>query len=200
MKNDNFNYNSNDKKLNQTWLDYARGYEQAALSLFNDIQSEKYNERNERELIFPLLFLVRHTIELFLKQLIVEQNLLKKDEEIKFNTTHEISVLWSEKVEPFVKSYIIYKGNNYIDSDNSISIIEAICRVNKFIKDLIKLDDNSYTFRYPCDKKNNNNISYPIFYNLEYLGALKIEFVFFCDLFDSVLSSSYFFKDIKTKF
>lgn len=193
----------NNKESNQKWLDYARGYKQAALILFDEIKSSKYEDRIEKELIFPLFFNVRHTVELYLKQIIVEKNLLKVDI-IPFDTIHEIDKLW-RLVKSIVENIKVYTNPNpnLVDPYKSLNTTVKYNKIEKFISYVTKIDNDLYTFRYPENKNkkenNKNNLKKPINYNNKDLERIKSEFCFFCNLFEYELSSDFFFRKIPIK-
>ncbi len=129
------------------WLDhinrdygYIEGYRRSADILVNYIQDKTVDQDI---LIYPIVFLYRHHIELRLKELIKEgRSLLGKD--YKKYEKHNIDFLWreckkiSKEIEP--------------ESEKNFQSIE------KVIKDLHKIDKGSFNFRYSTDKKGNRSI------------------------------------------
>ena len=129
------------------WLDhinrdygYIEGYRRSADILVNYIQDKTVDQDI---LIYPIVFLYRHHIELRLKELLKKgRGLLGKD--YKKDITHDVDLLWreckkiSKEIEP--------------ESEKNFQSIE------KVIKDLHKIDKDSYNFRYSTDKEGNRSI------------------------------------------
>jgi hypothetical protein len=124
--------------LNKTFEDlgsYADSYQTGALTLLNSALVNKdlrdYN-------IYPAVFLIRHYLELRLKEFI--QGLNYHDKQSRdFPKHHDLQNLWSE----FKASYSSIFGIN----DKKFSITDAL------IKELSAIDPISMSFRYPVDKE-----------------------------------------------
>lgn len=110
---------------------YIYGYKKAADSLVKGISKE----RTEIDyLIYPIVFLYRHHIELQLKNLL-ELNILLHGSEEKVPTDHKIKNLW-----PRVKGY--YRKINNSNNQKEIKFID------KIIDELCTIDPESMNFRY----------------------------------------------------
>ncbi len=120
---------------------YEEGYKEAG-----DIVSKYVNENKffQDALIYPIVFLYRHYIELALKDIIGNvKKLLKGEYEIP--TGHDINRLWNEAKE-FLKQ--IDETNN----PKELAVVEDI------LKQLSKQDPTSETFRYHIYKNGNATI------------------------------------------
>ena len=113
------------------------GYEEAANHLV-DIALE---HRHRREaLIFPILFLYRHYIELRLKYFISTYGHHAGIEpEWK---THNLTILWCQFKEIFVEF-----GGEVQDPDDAYTTVENI------VAQFAKVDPGSFSYRYPRDTK-----------------------------------------------
>ena len=129
------------------WLDhvnrdygYIEGYRRSADILVNYIQDKMVDQDI---LIYPIVFLYRHHIELRLKELLKKGRSLL-GEEYKKDKRHDIDSLWREcekilkRIEPKSKK----------DLQN----------IWKIIKDLHKIDKGSTNFRYSTDKEGDRSI------------------------------------------
>ena len=111
----------------EAWNQYALGYKLAADKLASEIETEHLDL-----VVFPMVFLYRHYIELRLKSLIVLCNRLDgKPCEIPIG--HDIGRLWQQAVET-------------IEND-------AIEPINTLIKQLAAADPTGQSFRYSVDSR-----------------------------------------------
>ncbi|MGH7451463.1 MAG: hypothetical protein ACRENG_08980, partial [bacterium] len=115
---------------------YAHGYKQAADILVDHISATK---RDQDILVYPIVFLYRHCIELYLKEIITEGNILL-DEPKEMPTGHKIDVLWKDC------KIILEK----LQFDSTKDELEA---VDEIISQFSEKDPLSFAFRYPTDKK-----------------------------------------------
>ncbi len=149
----------------QEFGSYADSYQTGALDLINlalnDRTSRNYN-------LYPIVFLIRHYIELRLKELIYGLNFCK-DQSSAFPVHHNIHTLWGE----FKVAYLSLGEKPYGDT------FEVI---DELIKEMWIVDPNSMAFRYPVDKQGNK------IQKLEYvnLANLKETFIRLCFVFDGV--------------
>jgi hypothetical protein len=117
------------------WTMRIMGFSEAAQAVFDRIES---TPRLVNVLIFPLVFLWRHAIELQLKALIDRGQVILQ-ECIKYPTHHRLEELWAmarkvvDELEP--------NGGS------------APADVDRIIKELSSLDPNSMSFRYHQDTK-----------------------------------------------
>jgi len=123
------------------WGCYVEGYGDSVHSLFNSIIT-KGEKLNKNELL-PLLFLIRHYIELNLKEVISHEKYLH--ESLNQNIEHDLLKLWS-KSKPKIIELINTTNNSMkyrIPNKDKLSLIE------EFINYIYNIDPSSYCFRYP---------------------------------------------------
>ena len=129
---------------------YKDGYNEAAVIL-----AEKVIESGQDQdiLVYPISFLYRQYVELQLKGNINDlRNLLREDEK-GYPKIHNIKKLWilarallkemTSKIDPSISTYI---------TDERCNEMEGI------IFNFDQIDEISFTFRYPEDKKGNENL------------------------------------------
>lgn len=115
---------------------YALGYREAAEVIYNNLDSKT---RHHDILVYPIIFLFRQSIELFLKDIIITSNkILSNDSE--YPKHHSLSILWAE-----TKKYIFQIIPEHNKKDESA--------MDQFITQFDKIDPVSFAFRYPEDKK-----------------------------------------------
>lgn len=154
--------------LNKSFQDfgtYADSYQNAALDLLdNALSNKELRDFN----IYPSVFLIRHYIELRLKELIQGLNYCNNQNR-DFPKHHDIKILWNE----FKKSY---KAIGEDDKDSRFVIIDGL------IMEMSNNDPISMSFRYPVDKS-----GVPT-QKLEYINLknLKEVFIRVCFVFDAV--------------
>jgi hypothetical protein len=150
-------------KMFQEFSSYAEGYQIGALKLIDTLDLT----RNDKDfLIYPIVFLIRHYVELRLKEVIQGLNFCigqTKD----FPTGHNIDFLWKD----FKKKYeIIGESLNY----------DRFTFMDSIINEIHLFDPISMSFRYPVDKEGNkiqklNNI------NIVNLRETFVRLTFFMD-------------------
>jgi len=132
---------------------YSRGYKDAADRLVEYAQTDK---TSINLLVFPILFLYRHYLELALKEIIIAATryLAMEQNDIK---GHDLIRLW-ERVKG-----LISEANLDIPNTEMSAVANQISQFHK-------LDESSETFRYPVDNKGN------IFKNLsEYINIENVK-------------------------
>ncbi len=129
---------------------YEYGYKLAAQKLSKGF--ELLDSRDKDSLIFPIIFLYRQHIELSLKSLIRELDLmLNHNRQDKILGRHKLLPLWDECEKQY---------NEYIQQ-NSISLIFTSTKTTKersIINEFDKLDEDSFSFRYSTDKNGTDNL------------------------------------------
>ena len=152
-------------KTFQEFGSYADGYQTGALTLIDSALTNKdlrdYN-------IYPAIFLIRHYLELRLKELIQGLNYCKEQTR-NFPTHHDLQNLWSDFKTAYTKI-----GENSNDSRFKV--------IDELIKEMTSVDLISMAFRYPVDKVGQKT------QKLEYvnLNNLRETFVRVCFVFDGV--------------
>jgi hypothetical protein len=120
---------------------YAEGYREAAEIVFNNLDSK---DRYIDILIYPIVFLYRQSIELFLKDIIITGNKIQCIPQ-EYPKNHILNKLWQE-----AKIMIIKTITNYDKKD--------IFVIDKLIDDFDKIDPFSFAFRYPENKNGSKSL------------------------------------------
>ena len=136
---------------------FAKSYHSAAKLLAEDMLKRHFRVYEP----YPVIFLYRHSIELYLKHYIYSSEIISlivgiEEELHKLINNHNLKDLFNKTVKIFSKQNIL----NINDFNN---IAENV------IKEFNEIDCNSFAFRYPIDKKGNSSIS-----NIEYMNLKSI--------------------------
>ena len=140
----------------------ALGYKEAAEELANRLIKDNFHID---ALIFPICFLYRQYVELRLKEIIRSGRQLI-DESGEFPKHHKIEHLWET-----AKVIIV----NAIDSDLS-EVIPDIGLIEHVVSEFVKYDPESFSFRYPTDKKGNNLLEGIKYINIRNLAEYMKKF------------------------
>ena len=136
-------YDSYIHKTMDKWLYYTEGYKISA----ELVESELINNKTDRDfLIYPLIFLNRHYLELKLKEIIIEGNNLINNKNVIPKGEHNILKLWNET---------LFTLNN-IWSDFQQPPDSIVYK----IQELHLIDLKSFSFRYPIDINGNENLKF----------------------------------------
>lgn len=154
-------YNSRLPKLNNKWLFYGEGYRQASELL--EMQILEIDRSNQDFLIYPYCYLIRHYIEIRLKEIIDEGNKVNNAPIDPSKGGHDLSILWK-------KSQVSLEGV-WLDQFK-----EAPKEVSDFINEFHSIDIKSDNFRYPIDKAGQETLS----------GINEINFKNLADIFQKV--------------
>jgi hypothetical protein len=131
---------------NKDFHTYAKGYKDAADFLVQGIINEPRTFNFQiNELVFPVVFLYTHYIELRLKDIILLSNRLnKKSPRLPdaLQKGHEIDKLWSH-AKPLIKAVSLEISRVGLED------------VENGIRELVAVDPTGMAFRYPKDKKGN---------------------------------------------
>lgn len=144
---------------------FITGYKEAADRLVKSIMED----RNDQDsLVYPILFLYRHYLELSLKRLIREGNRLLDNPspwgDIGFPTdarSHNLLSLWDE-----CKKILEQMGAKHADLKIPDQDLKA---VSNLLAQFSQQDSISYAARYPTDKKNS-----PSFPNLDVINVRNL--------------------------
>jgi len=128
---------------------YIDGYRVAADKLVHDVVD---NASNQDILVFPISFLYRQYIELQLKHIIRESRIFL-EEGNSFPEHHIIRDLWCTANGLMAK---IIKDHDATIKDYITN--SDIDKIQQIITDFVKVDPDSFAFRYPKDKKGNKNL------------------------------------------
>lgn len=126
------------------WDIHITGYKEAGdLLLQNCLEGGR-----QHVLVYPILFLYRHYIELQLKEIVINGRLYL-EERRRFPRGHNINMLWEEcrRVVQEIDASV-----EPIPSEDSNAVYNSL---GNDISVLGRLDPNSTTFRYPTDANGN---------------------------------------------
>lgn len=127
-------------------------YFEAAIDL---IKAYDTVEERNTAVIYPILYLLRHSYELDLK-FIIYTDRRKRNLENPVTHHHKIKDLW-----------LVAKGHIQENEPNRDDSIDA---VKKMLLELAVEDPKSMTYRYPIDLKRNQMIEEEKFFDLRHLG------------------------------
>jgi hypothetical protein len=165
--------------LNYTWrpdLLYSLGYLEGARRLVNHVL-ESYSDQDT--LIFPIVYLYRHHVELLLKRLlviassVVDRHLTAA--ELKHLRKHRLDLLWSDIKQTLSASC---RKANFAPPAR-----ENMVGVDCYIEQLSSVDRESQSFRYPTSSDGHSALSGLTRINIRTF-AEKMEC--FCELLASV--------------
>ena len=127
--------------LNNCFLGANRSIYEDGYKLAADALVDKLMEKRTRQdfLVYPIVFLYRHYIELSLKHMIFLGNKISKDE-FRLPEHHRIDALWSE-------------ARKILEEMNSGSPKKVLDAVESCLKELARRDPTGEAFRYPMDLK-----------------------------------------------
>ncbi|WP_421259043.1 hypothetical protein [Aeromonas sp. 602826] len=139
---------------------YIEGYREAADKLVHDVVN---SGTNQDILVFPISFLYRHYIELQLKHIIRESRIFL-EEGASFPEHHRIDDLWNTANSLMAR----------IIKDHDKSINDYITKVDiqaikTIITEFAMVDPESFSFRYPKDKKGARNLV-----GIQYINLRKL--------------------------
>ncbi len=137
-------YNSKISKIDNKWLFYGEGYRKASELIEKQIL--EIDRSDQDFLIYPYCYLIRHYIEIRLKEIIDEGNKIKGSPIDSSKGGHDLSILWDKSQETLKNLWL----NQYEEPSNDIS---------DFITELHSLDVKSDNFRYPIDKNGQETLS-----------------------------------------
>jgi len=164
--------------LHKTFQDfgcYADSYQTGAINLIDSAISNK-DLRDYH--VYPAVFLIRHYLELRLKELIQGLNYCI-DQSKEFPKHHDISKLWND----FKKAYLEI-GENIDDA--------RFKAIDELITEMTSIDPISMAFRYPIDKTGQKT------QKLKYVNLTNLREIFIrvCFVFDGVASQIADYVDI----
>lgn len=133
---------------------YATAYKEAAEKLVEEVVN---STRHLDTLVYPIVFLYRQNIELRLKEIIREGRKLL-EEQGEFPKHHRIHELW-----PIAKT-IIEKVFENREGKPDFGFVEHV------LAEFSVYDPESFSFRYPTDKKGNNPLAGLTHINIRHLA------------------------------
>jgi len=130
-------YNSRLSKVDNKWLFYGEGYRQASELIEKQIL--EVDRSNQDFLIYPYCYLIRHYIEIRLKEIIDEGNKVNGNPIDPAKGGHDLSILWAKSQETLKNVW----QDQYSEAPKDVA---------DFINELHSIDVKSDNFRYPIDK------------------------------------------------
>jgi hypothetical protein len=130
------------------YWDYAKGFSQAATILIDLVLSKQGLELSVDEMVYPVCFNMRHSVELRLKGAISELALIEKSRgrDLQFDLagSHDIGNIWS-----------FFAAKALVVDDRYEPIIS---RLDAKITDIAEVDATGQTFRYPLDAESQKHL------------------------------------------
>ena len=168
--------------LNPSWGDarvgYTEGYRRGARVL---VQHVVENQRDQDYLVYPIIFLYRHHIELALKNLIMKAPFLVErslsDSEKGHLKTHRLDLLWQDLKPMFVDICKVAGWNNLDSAD--------VDGIDDYIRQLSGLDPYSYSFRYTHSKKGDPSLPQDVQVNLRNFAEMMERLADYLDALDA---------------
>jgi hypothetical protein len=166
-------------RLNSSWrpdLFYSLGYREGARRLVNHVL-ETYSDQHT--MIFPIVYLYRHHIELVLKRLLVVASSVVDRQltnaELWHLSKHRLDLLWDD-LKPTLSA-------SYRKANLAPPAKENMAGVDSYIRQLSSVDRESQSFRYSISSKGDSALAGLTHINIRTL-AEKMERL--CDFFASV--------------
>lgn len=146
------------------WGCYVEGYKEAAYILLKNLPSDQ-NDIN-RNGVLPTLFIIRHFLELCFKEILIHEKYLYHNND--FRPIHSLIDLWKLS-EPKIKARL-----NEIKEKNNKYLFPANVKIKltkEFVIFLNKVDPDSFSFRYPKNKKDANLLPNEFSINIDKLKS-----------------------------
>lgn len=154
---------------NQNWWNYYVDYKEATRLLIQQIN----NNIPVDTVALPVLFMIRHSIELGLKANILElEKFSTAKPKLKFDgKSHNLAFLYDYFVSHLQAVCIQYK----VDKPITDQIDNYKGHMAKIVDRLTKIDKGSYNFRYPIDTNGNPNFEFTDRINIaDYIELLQV--------------------------
>jgi hypothetical protein len=152
----------------ENWNNYAYGYKQALKILIEKCENSG-SQFALKDLVFPIFFLYRHLTELLLKEILhayYDFKFIKR----KVPDIHDLNLLWLD-AKPIILEIFFDEQAGFLLKNRTNFAKTDIRKLNQQIKKLNTLDNKSFAFRYPVDKKGKQSIKEDI---VEPLDVFKI--------------------------
>lgn len=141
------------------WSLYANGFKDAVTLLSKHVCE---HQTNQDTLVYPIVHLFRHYLEVRMKEIIRIGLDLKDHSKNQYPKTHDLNLLFGE----------VSKVIDLIWPDDDRTPVNS---VKECIKEFSKIDPDAMAFRYPEDRKNNINLESLTYINLENLDQVMAE-------------------------
>lgn len=149
---------------NPSYWEYAKGFSQAATILIDVVLSEGAVRHSVDEMIYPVCFNMRHSVELRLKGAIEElihiEKIRSRNLQFDFVGSHDIGNIWH-----------FFASNSQLADDRYEPIIK---RLDTKISDIAAIDPTGQTFRYPLSLESQKHL---VDVSLINFRVLKLSFI-----------------------
>lgn len=136
-------YNSRLHKIDNKWLFYGEGYREASELL--EAQILETDRSSQDFLIYPYCYLIRHYIEIRLKEIIDEGSKITNEVSDPIKAGHNLFVLWKKSQEVLTAVW----QEQFVGPSRNVSA---------FINEFHSIDVKSDNFRYPIDKNGQDTL------------------------------------------
>lgn len=145
---------------------YGGAYREAADTLVRDFEKRKgYSDADA----CPIAFLYRHSIELYLKAIILwGAGLVRLQSGEELNTENLLNTHKLGDLLPNLKR--IFKEAHWLDETETETKFGTYKKIEEFILAFEAIDPNSFAFRYPVDKKGDASLPESFHFNVITLG------------------------------
>jgi hypothetical protein len=145
---------------------YAHAYQQAANSLVKEFRGKPYYSDAEA---CPIVFLYRHSVELYLKQIVLWGAGL-----VHLQTSDALDVhgLFSRHEFKLLLSHVrkVFEVAGWLNSSECAPKYGTFAEIESVIMEFDKIDPQSFAFRYPIDKKGDAPLPEHFHFNVVKLG------------------------------
>lgn len=127
---------------------YTRGYIEAAMTLLDGVATKEAHESNIDDIVYPISFCIRHSLELCLKGTIESLRKINNNQEIKeykLSSTHDIGELWQ-----FYQKHSENTDRRYLAINK---------KLEGHVQNIYQIDPNGQTFRYPVDLSDEKHLT-----------------------------------------
>jgi hypothetical protein len=129
-------------------IDYANGFSAAANLLLDQVIADEGMKHHVDDLIYPICFNMRHSVELHLKATAVKLERLSTHREriplFDLAGSHDLGRIWA-----YIKEHAGRLDKRYL---------KMIDRLEKYISDIADIDATGQVFRYPFDTENKKHL------------------------------------------
>jgi hypothetical protein len=136
--------------ITSDWSQYSSQYKSAADLLFNTT----LDDGKSNHLVFPLIFLYRHFIELTLKEIMLNGGCFL-DASYRLPSGHNIRGLWVQCRELLVKIDLSVNPSLVRNEEYATKVCTLFDSIESDIGKFTKIDPDSEHFRYPMHKDEN---------------------------------------------
>jgi hypothetical protein len=123
------------------WLGYALGYKEAGDRLVEQLKEKR---RRQDMLVYPIVFLYRHYLEIMIKDVIRQAQILL-DDPVDVPQTHTLDQLW-------------LKCSALLERVSPGDSVEEQRQIGRLLGEFMALDPFATAFRYPVDRQGNRSL------------------------------------------